>query len=71
MSQHRTGPHSSQANQSCDVACLLAEIEELRRIADRLGQGTLAFFLECSAIEARAQARSQTDEQASQASRPD
>jgi hypothetical protein len=49
-----------------DVAYLLAEIEELKRIAEgRLG--TLAYLLECAAIEARRQIQQQREEGTSRA----
>ena len=38
-----------------DPGYLLAEIEELRSIAQRSGLGTLAHLLDCAAAEARAQ----------------
>jgi hypothetical protein len=44
-----------------DVAYLLAEIEELKRIAEGRGLGTLAYLLECAAIEARWQAQQQRE----------
>jgi hypothetical protein len=44
-----------------DPRYLLREIEELKTIADKGGLGTLAYLLECAAIEARAQVR-QADE---------
>jgi hypothetical protein len=40
-----------------DPRYLLREIEELKAIADKGGFGTLAYLLECAAIEARAQVR--------------
>ena len=40
---------------------LLGEIEELKAIAQAAGLGTLAYQLQCAAIEARAQVR-QADE---------
>jgi hypothetical protein len=44
-----------------DVAYLLAEIEELKLIAE--GQyGTLAYLLECAAMEARRQIQQQREE---------
>ncbi len=44
-----------------DVAYLLAEIEELKRIAEGR-YGTLAYLLECAAIEARWQAQQQRED---------
>jgi hypothetical protein len=61
MSNDRTAPDSREAPPA-DVTDLLAEIEELRRVAERLGQGTLAFFLDCAGIEASAQARLQREQ---------
>ena len=46
-----------------DVAYVLAEIEELKHIAEVRGLGTLAYLLEVAAIEARHQARLQREEQ--------
>ena len=45
-----------------DVAYLLAEIEELKRIAQGRGLGTLAYILECAAIEAKWQADQQREQ---------
>jgi hypothetical protein len=45
-----------------DVAYLLAEIEELKRIAEGRGLGTLAYILECAAIEARWQVQQLREE---------
>ena len=47
---------------SYDTGCLLAEIEELKRIAESRGLGTLAYLLECAAAEAKLQVQSQKDE---------
>ena len=47
---------------SYDVAYLLAEIEELERIAEGRGLGTLAYLLEVAVIEAKWQARLQREE---------
>jgi hypothetical protein len=44
-----------------DVAYLLAEIQELKRIAQGRGLGTLAYLLECAAIEARWQVEQQRE----------
>jgi hypothetical protein len=44
-----------------DVAYLLAEIEELKRIAEGR-YGTLHYLLECAAIEARQQIQQQREE---------
>ena len=45
-----------------DVAYLLAEIEELKRIAQARGLRTLSYILACAAIEARWQADNQRQE---------
>jgi hypothetical protein len=45
-----------------DVGYLLAEIQELKRIAQGRGLGTLAYILECAAIEAKWQADQQREE---------
>jgi hypothetical protein len=50
-----------------DVAYLLAEIQELKRIAQGRGLGTLAYLLECAAIEARWQADQQRENAAREA----
>jgi hypothetical protein len=47
---------------SFDRAYLLAEIEELKRIAEGSGFGTLVYLLECAAIEAKWQIRLQREE---------
>jgi hypothetical protein len=47
---------------SFDVGYLLAEIQELKRIAQSQGLGTLAYILECAAIEAKWQADQQREE---------
>lgn len=36
-----------------DVAYLLAEVQDLKRLAEGRGLGTLAYLLECAAIEAK------------------
>ncbi len=46
---------------SADPAYLLAELEELRRLAQEVGLGTLAYLLECAAIECRHQVESKRD----------
>jgi hypothetical protein len=40
---------------AADPAYLLAEVEELRGVASEGGLGTLAYLLECAAIECRHQ----------------
>jgi hypothetical protein len=50
-------PRSGRARVSPTIVNLLRDIEELKAIADRGGFGTLAYLLECAAIEARAQVR--------------
>jgi hypothetical protein len=42
---------------SYDLGYLLAEIEELKGIATGRGLGTLAYLLECAALEAKWQVR--------------
>ena len=57
--------HRRSAGPTCvsyDVAYILAEIEELKRIAQGGGFGTLVYLLECAAIEARWQVRLQREE---------
>jgi hypothetical protein len=49
-----------------DPRYLLREIEELRAIADKGGFGTLAYLLECAAMEARAQVRQADERRASE-----
>jgi hypothetical protein len=44
-----------------DPRYLLREIEELNAIADKGGFGTLAYLLECAAIEARLQVQNADD----------
>ena len=63
MAMTETQPGASEI--TYDVAYLLAEIEELKRIAEVRGLGTLAYLLEVAAIEARWQARLQTEERLS------
>jgi hypothetical protein len=62
MSNDCTAPDFSRARLT-NVTDLLPEIEELRRAAEKLGHGTLAFFLDCAGIEASAQARLHNEEQ--------
>jgi hypothetical protein len=45
-----------------DVGYLLAEVQERKRIAQGRGLGTLAYILECAAIEAKWQADQQREE---------
>ena len=45
-----------------NLGYLVAEIDELKRIAERSGYGTLAYLLEVAAIEAGHQARLQGEE---------
>jgi len=52
---------SAPRETSFDIAYLLSEIEELRRIADHGHYGTLAYLLECAAIEAKWQAQQQRE----------
>jgi hypothetical protein len=57
-------PPSDQATPSettYDIAYLLAEIEELKRIAEGR-YGTLHYLLECAAIEARRQIQQQRED---------
>ena len=42
---------------AADPAYLLSEVEELRKLAEQSGLGTLAYLLECAAIECRNQVR--------------
>lgn len=44
---------------------LLAEIEELRALAQRAGLGTMDYLLECAAIEARHQVEVQREARSS------
>jgi len=52
---------SGRSEITFDIAYLLAEIEELKRIAQGRGLGTLVYILECAAIEARWQAQQQRE----------
>jgi hypothetical protein len=49
---------------AADPAYLLAEIEELRRVAAEGGLGTLAYLLEMAAIECRHQVKLKSEDQA-------
>lgn len=54
-----------------DPRYLLAEIEELKVMAERGGFGTLAYTLEVAAIEARSQVEQVTGQKPSASKRPD
>ena len=45
-----------------DIGYLIAEIEELRSMAERLGHGTLDYLLHMAVIEAKNQARQQRED---------
>jgi hypothetical protein len=49
-----------------DPRYLRREIDELKAIADKGGFGTLAYLLECAAIEAREQVRQADERRASE-----
>lgn len=62
MNQDPPRSSNSPAQITYDLAYLLAEVEELQRLAKGMGFGTLEYLLLIAAIEARHQAQLQRDE---------
>jgi hypothetical protein len=60
--RHPTQTTPPPSGASFDLAYLLAEIEELRRIAEGRGLGTLVYMLDCAAIETKWQIRLEREE---------
>ena len=58
----RDSEHPGRPEITFDIGYLLAEIEEMKLIAERGGYGTLVYMLEVAAIEARHQAVLQREE---------